>query len=151
MSRCANISPVGFANMKVVMDAHAVLHTQTKADQEGERCFAKHIFANEENWLLCPWTGMALFCALDQKKFAFVEHNKFFWEPGTEEGTAAKKYQEQLHGMITKSQERIDAVKQHCRLDHFNAYGLRKGPASQPPQILLGPTRSGIPGLRNWT
>jgi hypothetical protein len=152
MSRCANISPVGFANMKVVMDAHAVLHTQTKADQEGERCFAKHIFANEENWLLCPWTGMALFCALDQKKFAFVEHNKFFWEPGTEEGTAAKKYQEQLHGMITKSQERIDAVKQHCRLDHFNAYGLRKGPASHATAgTTMPPSMPSIAHRGDWS
>jgi hypothetical protein len=53
MSRPSSIDPLGFQHMKVVTDSHAVVHDRTKADQEGERCFAKHIFANGDNWLLC--------------------------------------------------------------------------------------------------
>lgn len=130
MSRCASIAPLGFPNFKVVADAHAVLHDQTKADQEGERCFAKHIYANEENWLNCQWTGLGLYCALFDEKFEGSNNNKLFWEAGTAPGTAAKKYQAQLSGMITDNPERRQIVQQHCRLNHFNAYGFRKGPAS---------------------
>ena len=91
MSRCASIAPLGFQNMKVAMDAHSVEHSLTKADQTGERCFAKNIFANSNDWLLCQWTGMALFCALNDKSFEGDTNNKFFWMDGTDAGSAAKK------------------------------------------------------------
>ena len=130
MSRCASIDPLGFKNFSIRNDAHAVLHDSTKADQEGERCFAKHLFANGQNWLLCQWTGMGLYCALNDKDFECSKNDKFFWKPKTESGSAAKKYQEQLRGLVTKTEGRVQAVKQHCRFEHFNAYGWRKGPAS---------------------
>ena len=152
MSRCASISPLGFRNMRVAMDAHSVQHHLTKADQEGERCFAKNIFANSDDWLLCHWTGMALYCALHDKSFEGAANDKFFWEPGTEEGSAAKKYQEQLHGMITGNQDRIDAVKQHCRLEHFNAYGLRKGPATHATAgTTMPPSMPSIAHRGDWS
>lgn len=57
--------------------------------------------------------------------------DKFFLEEGNEEGTAAKKYNEQLAGIVTKTEERREMLKLHCREDHFNAYGIRKGSATE--------------------
>lgn len=150
MSRCASIDPLGFQHYKVYMDTHQVLHDLTKADQAGERCFAKHIYANGQNWLLCQWTGMGLYCACRREKFVHGD-SKFFAEPGTEEGSAAKKYQELLRGMLQKG-DRSETVRQHCRLDHFNAYGLRKGPASHATSgTTMPPSLPAIAHRGDWS
>ena len=41
--------------------------------------------------------------------------------------TAASRYQEQLMGLVASNKE---AVSNHIRIDHMNAYGLRKGSAT---------------------
>jgi hypothetical protein len=128
MARCISVDPLGFRNFKLGLDSHICKYDDSKADNDGVRCFEKNIYANSENWLMCQWTGMGLYCALNSDMLATTD--KLFFLSGTQAGTAAKKYQEQLHGIVNRSQQRKDEVMQHCRLNHFNAYGFRKGAAS---------------------
>ena len=129
MARCGSIDPLGFRNFKVVGDAHSVTYDTSKMDQEGKKCFPKHIYANHEHWYLCQWTHMGLYCMTESERLGRTD--KFFLEKGNEQGTAAKKYNEQLAGVVNQTAERTDQVKLHCRPGHFNAYGLRKGSATK--------------------
>ena len=128
IARCISIDPLGFRNFSLGPDSIIVTYHETKKDKTGERCFGKNIYPNSQDWLLCHWTGMGLYCALNVDRLATTD--KLFLDEGNKEGTASKKYQEQLQGIVNRTQVRKDAVRQHCRLGHFNAHGLRKGPAS---------------------
>ena len=121
---------LAFRNFKLVADAHSVTYDKIKAAQQGTRCFAKHIYANPEDWLMCQWTGLALHCALQKEVFGANKNGFIYFKEGTKDGSAAKTYQEALHGIVNQSQERVKAARQHCRVGHFNAFGLRKGAAS---------------------
>ena len=66
-------------------------------------------------------------------------HEKLFLAPKATEKTAGTQYQEQLMGIVALHKEE---VANHIRLDHMNAYGLRKGSATlavsgttSPPQV----------------
>ena len=47
-----------------------------------------------------------------------------FFNDKVKDGTASGRYQEQLLGMIKSKRE---IVMRHCRIEHANAYDLRKG------------------------
>jgi len=130
IARCGNIDGLAFRNFKEVADAHWVTYDKTKADQEGTRCFANHIYANPEDWLMCQWTELALHCALQKEAIGANKNGFIYFKEGTKDGLAAKTYQEALHGIVNQSKERVNAVRQHCQVGYFNAYGLCKGAAS---------------------
>ena len=130
---------LGFRNFKIVGDAISCTNDATKMDKEGVKCFSKHIYGNDEQWFLCQWTCMGLYCMVNADVLGQMD--KFFASADNKYGTDAKKYNEQLNALIV-SQPRQEMVSLHVRLDHFNAYGCRKGAASNatglttlPPSI----------------
>ena len=64
-------------------------------------------------------------------------HEKLFLRPDAKEMTAASRYQEQLMGLVAYNKE---AVSNHIRIDHMNAYGLRKGSATMAVSGTTPPT-----------
>ena len=149
MSRCGNIDYLGFSNFRIVLDAHAVTHDTTKKDKDGDRCFAKHIYANHEYHYLCQWTAMGNYCALYKNELGQTQ-KLFMWN--TKDGSAAKKYQEQLKALVNKTEERRNIVSSHCRKGHFNAYGLRKGAASYASSgTTCAPSLSSIAHRGDWS
>jgi hypothetical protein len=106
IARCGNIDGLAFRNFKEVADA------------------------NPEDWLMCQWTELALHCALQKEAIGANKNGFIYFKEGTKDGLAAKTYQEALHGIVNQSKERVNAVRQHCQVGYFNAYGLCKGAAS---------------------
>ena len=152
IARCGSVDPLGFRNFRIEEDSHAITHDKTKKDQEGERCFAKHVYPNAEDFLICHWTTMALYCALHKDEIVASQNGCFFRKANTKAGTAAKLYQDQLHGIVNRSEEHKNSVKQHCRIGHFNAYGLRKGSASYATSgTTQAPSLSSVAHRGDWS
>jgi hypothetical protein len=125
MARCASIDPLGFHNFTLGADSLICKYDDSKADKDGERLSEKNTYANPENYLLCFWTGMGIWCALNVDSLSGSE--KLFLSPTAQEGSAACRYQEQLMGLVEAN---MDAVIHHIRISHMNAYGIRKGSAT---------------------
>lgn len=125
MARCASIDPLCFRNFKLGTDSIVGMYDDAKADKAAERLSEKNIYANPHDWRLCFWTALGIWLALRVEQM--TGNDRFFLDEGVKEGGAAKKYCEQLLGMI---QPHIETVKNHMRLDNFNPYGLRNGSAT---------------------
>ena len=125
MARCALIDPLSFHNFDVAQDSIKCKYDDSKADKEGEKLSVKNIYANPTNFKECWWTAMGIYCALHCEQLSKSE--RLFLAKGTKEGSAATRYQEQLVGLV---QRKKDIVKHHIRMDHVNAYGVRKGSAT---------------------
>jgi hypothetical protein len=125
MARCASIDSLGFHNFSLGADSLICKYDDSKADKEGEKLSEKNTYANPENYLLCFWTGMGIHCALNVENLGRSE--KLFLSPTAQEGSAACRYQEQLMGLVEAN---IEAVINHIRISHMNAYGIRKGSAT---------------------
>ena len=69
MARSASIDPLGMHNFKLGADSIIGKYDTAKADQAGERLSKKNIYANPGNWQLCTWTGMGIWCALNNKMY----------------------------------------------------------------------------------
>jgi len=150
MARCGSIDPLGFRNFRIAADAHSVTYDSTKMDKEGKKCFSKHIYSNNEKWFMCQWTGMGLFCMVYAEELGHTD--KFFTWANNNEGTAAKKYQEQLQALVNRNQERRDIVLLHCRKGHFNPYSMRKGGASYATSgTTLPPNLTSIAHRGDWS
>ena len=125
MAQCASIDPLGSHNFSIAQDSVKCIYDDSKADKEGDKLSVKNIYANPHDYKQCWWTGLAIYCALNAETLGRGE--KLFLATGTKDGSAATRYQEQLMGLV---QRRKDVVKNHIRLEHTNAYGLRKGSAT---------------------
>ena len=124
MARCASIDPLAFHNFKVGQDSIVCKYDDSKADKSGDRLSEKNIYANPFEWTQCFWTGMGIFCALDEERLA--SHERLFLSPGVKEGAASVRYCEQLVTIVSKHPAE---VMNQMRPEHFNPYGLRKGSA----------------------
>ena len=125
MAWCASIDPLGFHNFTLGQDSIIVKYDDSKADKDGERLSEKNIYANNENYYLCFWTSLGIWCALNNANLCL--HEKLFLGKKSKEGSAASRYQEQLLGIVLYNKEE---VANHIRIDHMNAYGLQKGSAT---------------------
>ena len=125
MARCASIDPLGFHNMSLGQDSIKCKYDDSKTKKDGEKLSEKNIYANHIDYFLCWWTAFAVYTAINND--ALSKFERFFLKPGVKFGTASGRYQDQLLGLI---KEKKDQVKNHIRLDHMNAYGLRKGSAT---------------------
>lgn len=85
----------------------------------------KNIYANTDHYYLCFWTGLGIWCALNTENLS--AHEKLFLAPNAKEKSAGTRYQEQLMGIVRIHTEE---VANHIRIEHMNAYGLRKGSAT---------------------
>ena len=125
MARCASVDPLGFHNISVGLDSIKCSYDDSKADKDGEKLSEKNIYANPLVYRQCFWTSFAVYCCIHSESLCLYE--KLFLKSGSKEGSAGGRYQEQLLGLL-KSKRQI--VMNHIRLEHANAYGLRKGSAT---------------------
>ncbi|CAB9498884.1 unknown protein (Partial), partial [Seminavis robusta] len=125
MARCASIDPLRFHNFKVGQDSIIGKYDDQKADKAGEKLSEKNIYANPFNWKQCFWTGYGIYVALNADRLASDE--RLFLSQSAKEGSASKRYCEQLTTIIEKHETEVMA---HLRPKHFNPYGLRKGAAT---------------------
>ena len=136
MARCASVDPLGFHTFSLGQDSIIVKYDDSKSDKEGERLSEKNVYANTEHYYLCFWTGLGIWCALNTDSLSV--HENIFLAPSAKEKTAGTRYQEQLMGLVRIHKEE---VANHIRIEHMNAYGLRKrsatlavsGTTSPPP------------------
>lgn len=125
MARCASIDPLALRHFTLGADSLVGKYDLSKADQAGERLSEKNIYANVFEWRLCCWTAMGVWLALRGEQMD--ENGSFFLDKGVKAGVAAKKYCEQVIGVVSPH---IETLKNHMRESSFNPYGLRKGSAT---------------------
>ena len=125
MARGGLIDNLGIRNFSVGEDSIIVKYDDSKCDKAGDRLSEKNIFANTENWEMCVWTGIGVWCALNQEHL--VESGNIFFKKETKEGTASGKYCEQLLGIVKKHKSEVSTL---MMLEHFDPYGWRKGSAT---------------------
>ena len=73
ISRSVNTAELAFHQVGVNMDAIGVLFDQTKADQTGAHCKAKHQYANTFDPIICPLVHWALYFALCARSLGQTE------------------------------------------------------------------------------
>lgn len=70
MARSINIDPLGFHNVsQCQMDAIELTYDDTKADKTGEKLMPKNIFGNPFNYVICWFTAMGCYLAINNTKF----------------------------------------------------------------------------------
>jgi hypothetical protein len=57
--------PLGFHNFSLGADSLICKYDNSKVDKGGEKLSEKNTYANPENHLLCFWTGLGIWCALN--------------------------------------------------------------------------------------
>ena len=125
IARSASIDPLGFHNYWNGQDSIICKYDDSKADKTGEKLAEKNLYANPFDYTQCSWTGLGIYTALNCD--ALSMHERFFLAKDVKEGTAAKRYCEQL---VTVIADHHQEVMNHIRPEHFNPYGLRKGSAT---------------------
>jgi len=125
MSRCQNIDNLKLSNLSLNGDAIVVQFDATKMDQGGEKTSPKHCYANPLNFKTCLVTAMACYFSALNNTFSSLnctEH--IFIKSGSGEGSAASNYTDRIK---TWAEEFKDAILSHCRPNHVNTHGIRKG------------------------
>ena len=122
MARTINVDGFSFRNLTMGTDSIRVKYFRTKADQEGKKCQHKNIYANPFNPKVCFFTGMGTYCAIHAAILG--TRYTFFLKVDTIAGTASSNFCRFL-GIVCKKYEEI--VREHVRIDHCNAHGIRKG------------------------
>jgi hypothetical protein len=80
MARCASVHPLGFHNFLLGADSLICKYDNLKAVKKNwEKLSEKNTNANPENYLLCFWTGLGIWCALNVDNLSGSE--KLFLSP----------------------------------------------------------------------
>ena len=124
MSRCQNIDNLKLPNLSINGDAIVIQFDTTKMDQGGEKTSPKHCYANPFNFKTCLFTAMGCYYATLNTSFASNPTDHLFIKSGSGEGSAASNYTDRIK---TWAHEFQDVVISHCRLNHVNTHGIRKG------------------------
>ena len=85
----------------------------------------KNIFGNPFNYVICWFTAMGCYLAINNTKFV-AGKDTFFRFGKAKKKTASKNYCKALRKLVSVV-VRGNIVKQYCRMDHFHAHGTRKG------------------------
>ena len=147
MARCASIDPLAFHNFKLGQDSIICKYDDQKADKTGEKLSEKNIYANPHDWTMCFWTGLRIYVAINCD--ALASHERLFLRENVKEGSASKRYCEQLLTLVDNHQAEVMA---HVRPDCFNPYGLRKGSATHAVSgTTLPPSLPSIARRGEWS
>lgn len=125
MARSASIDSLAMHNFKVGPDSIVGKYDTSKADQAGDRLSEKNLYANPHDWTMCVWTGLGIYCALNNEKYE--DDERIFLKKGMKEGAMSQKYCEQIQAVVAPY---IDILMMHINKINFNPYGLRKGGAT---------------------
>jgi hypothetical protein len=124
MSRCQNIDNLKFSNLSINGDAIVVQFDSTKMDQGGEKTSPKHCYANPLNFKACLFTAMGCYFATINTSFASNHRDYLFIKSGSAEGSGASNYTDRIKSWAHEFEH---VVISHCRLNHVNTHGIRKG------------------------
>ena len=64
MGRPVSIDPLRFRNFKLGTDSIIGKYDEAKAQKDGEKLSEKNLYANPQNYQMCLWTGLGVWCAL---------------------------------------------------------------------------------------
>jgi hypothetical protein len=148
MSRSISIDSLAFHNIKSgTSDSIKFKFDETKADKTGEFTQEKNCYANPLSAHLCYFLSLGCWISSNAKRLASTE--KLFLSPGTKNGSASQRYCTQLSEMVMRHQ---DVAKNHLRLSHFNAHGLRKGSGSHASSATtLPPSFVAVAARGEWS
>ena len=148
MSRSISIDSLAFHNIKSgTSDSIKFKFDETKADKTGEFTQEKKCYANPLSAHLCYFLSLGCWISSNAKRLASTE--KLFLSPGTKNGSASQRYCTQLSEMVMRHQ---DVAKNHLRLSHFNAHGLRKGSGSHASSATtLPPSFVAVAARGEWS
>ncbi|KAL3759839.1 hypothetical protein ACHAWU_007583 [Discostella pseudostelligera] len=119
----------------------------TKADKTGEFTQEKSCYANPLTAHLCYFLSLGCWISLNATRLASTE--KIFLSPGAKIGSASQRYCSQLSEMVMRHK---DVAKNHLRLSHFNAHGLRKGSGSHASSVTtLPPSFVAVAARGEWS
>lgn len=120
---------------------------ETKADKTGEFTQEKSCYANPLTAHLCYFLSLGCWISLNATRLASTE--KIFLSPGAKIGSASQRYCSQLSEMVMRHK---DVAKNHLRLSHFNAHGLRKGSGSHASSVTtLPPSFVAVAARGEWS
>ena len=122
MARSISVDPLALHNMQLGVDCIVFQHDSTKADQEGEKTYKKHVYGNPLSPSVCVLTAMGIWFALEQDSIA--ESERFFLRGNAKKGSASGRYCEQLVKLLDGKRELVDSF-----VVKTGAHGTRKGAA----------------------
>ena len=106
-------------------------YDDSKADQTGEKCTEKHIYANPLEPMVCPFLALAVFFSLESLHLTVTE--KLFQFDG-QSTSASQRYCGQLAELFKCNGENLQT---YIHADHANSHGIRKGSVTA---VTLGTT-----------
>ena len=122
MARSINIDCLGWHNLKKGEDSIVVKYDETKADKSGESCSDKNIYANPQDWYVCWYTCLGIYCCFYCTTLS--ERDSLFIEKNEKTGSAASAFCAALATLLDKFDE---CVNSYIRVHHANVHGIRKG------------------------
>ena len=147
MARCASVDPLAFHNFKLGQDSIICKCDDQKADKSGDKLSEKNIYANPFEWTMCFWTGLGIYAAVNCD--ALASHERIFLKENVKEGSASKRYCEQLLTLVDNHKAEVMA---QIRPERFNPYGLRKGSATYAVSgTTLSPSLPSIARRGEWS
>lgn len=135
MARCQNIDNLKIRNFSVVDDAIVIKFFDTKMDKVGEKLSPKHCYANPSDFRICVFTALACYFCMVNSEWT-NKRDYLFINDGASTGSAASNYTDRIKAWITLH---VEKVQQFIRPNHGNAYGLRKGSATQASSNTTAP------------
>ena len=146
MARSISIGTIGFHNFRAGEDHIVCCYDLSKADQTGDKCTDKHIYANPLEPRVCPFLALAVYFSLQSMHLSETE--KFFQMEG-QVTAASQRYCGQLAELFKSNSENLKA---YIRSDHANSHGLRKGSATSVASgTTLPPPTSSIAARGEWS
>lgn len=135
IGRIKNIAELKFTHFSLHEDCIGVCYDDTKTKKEGEQLNIKHIYANIKDWHMNCLCAMGVYFMfhnsswLPRQMLLFMNYSKKGQNAASNYAYALKKF----------VQDNLSRVKSFMSTDHFNPYGLRKGPATHASSSTTAP------------
>ena len=125
MARSANIGMLAYHQLISGEDYIKVHYDKTKADQAGEKCVDKHLYANPLQPLVCPFLALAVWFSFEVHRLG--KQVNLFGHENRNNRAPQQNFSYQLSSVL---KNHMDTVTNYIRRNHANAHGIRKGAAT---------------------
>lgn len=122
MARSISVGTLCFHNFRVGEDNIIIRYDSHKADQAGESCHDKHLFANPLDPVLDLFLALGIWLSIDPTNFS--DHEDLFRSDDTLSDAASGRFCTQLNEILKKHH---DSVVHYMRPNHANTHSIRKG------------------------